>query len=1474
MPKPSAPEQRLWHRHDPVPSAPRPGPSRWKVFLAGIVVSAGIGAAVALLLPLVRPLTGPYFVPLVVTDYPNPSWPQPKWTGQDREALRTSGLFPRTRPEAFTAQSGQQLRRELAALALVPPEQPVVVYLSALALREGPGRVCILPADASPDEPETWLPLREVLERFRDCPARQRLLILDLAQPVADPWLGILANDVPRGIVAELLGVEDPHRLVLAACSPGQTALASPELGRSVFSFYLEEGLRGHADGSVGSAHVDGEVSVSELAAFVRQRVDRWARLNRGVRQTPLFLGNGPDFTLTNPGTDQALAWLPDASPLAYPDWLQAGWQQRDQWWKAGNHRLVPRGFQVGQALLCKAERDLAGGKDPGSLKKNLETWKRLESELDREQKALPLNAVSLAQVAIDAKALAAGQEALARLFSRLQKQLAARPEEIEAIQGQFAVEFTAQSKDLPDSVVAAAVWHQALVSPKPSPRTIIFLESLLQPANLPPRFAEILTLYQIAELARWSNSSNWPAEAVGRLLQVTHTGEQIAHCPRVFPWLQGLLEEAAQERYEGEVRLLSPGFISSTEGDRLLQSAATHFATAQAQGHRLEQALDTLEEAWVVLPILGPCLEDDSEKMAAWTLGVQAACDLASALKLPDPSAPRHWSSVRLMDQIEKIEQATQALRETLNDLNLPFQADNVNRLKILAEGPADVGVYRQIEALLGVPHPALSASQRKMLFQASRQLARRLHEDTRGRDRQDAKTTPVVGPPEVLDLDQSQAQEGNRAIQRSRLALGLCDLAGLTKACLAPARQAINDACRQPPATATWYAARSPLRGAFTQDLLQQFQEDPAERERLGWFLPPHESLPMDHEDVSPTRALRADRLRLLLSWQGDRYRYQARDYREAGFRQSSSLVAREFYLHAADANPTFAVPRPEGYVQIRTIQPVPRLTTKAPFASLGLEVQRNVPPGEYGALQLTFSSPNPYWLKVTPDAVSLPRLSKSAEPRNLASRVPIELHYMPVPNQADFAVIRPRGILASARLEGRSFHSLVPVPMQLTSSDLQVLLSSNPKSPENPLEEIRLQPGKDRQSFFLHVKNPTSQTRKVVVEVKVGDEFVPIWWLPVTLAPGEVRRVAPDKSEPGSDKLPAFSAPLQLTLFDGDHPGQVLDARMIPVTVGQPAPGDRPAIRLQVPARVAAGNKLKFPVLVDNAPPGSGLEVALGRKNELGGFLTEKTFTFPTAGHQAIGFAADGNALTFASASTDWTVELDTRKYQGFYLLRAWLRDQSGKALAEAEVPVIIDGTPPEKVTLVNLPAKVVTGAHLNLRSQAEDAETGIATVQFFLGRPLEGQLPANAPVVSALPTEGAGPIWGGSLPLSGDRRGPTPVSVKVTNQVGLVRFVTFVVEVVDAEPAPPTTGQIEGKVLEGNRPQPNLEVILRDDQNIEKGRVKTQADGTFRFDRVPPGRYRVFCLKPESQRRAMQPALMEAGQTIRVMLELLL
>ena len=135
--------------------------------------------------------------------------------------------------------------------------------------------------------------LREILAKVSACPARNRLVVLDVMRPMADPIEGILADDVASriGQALDLAAPASQELFVLSACGAGQQSWASEELGRSIFGLAVEEGLRGLADSEGGDG--DGRVTVRELARYVTRRTQAWVWHNRQARQTPVLLEKG-----------------------------------------------------------------------------------------------------------------------------------------------------------------------------------------------------------------------------------------------------------------------------------------------------------------------------------------------------------------------------------------------------------------------------------------------------------------------------------------------------------------------------------------------------------------------------------------------------------------------------------------------------------------------------------------------------------------------------------------------------------------------------------------------------------------------------------------------------------------------------------------------------------------------------------------------------------------------------------------------------------------------------------------------------------------------------------------------------------------------------------------------------------------------------------------------------------------------------
>ena len=122
--------------------------------------------------------------------------------------------------------------------------------------------------------------LGDLLEQIKRCPARLKLLILDDGRIAHDPRLGMIVNEFPRLLESKLQEVEDPSRWVLAARGPLERSHFSQDANRSIFSWFVAEGLSGKAD-----TDGDGMVEMAELFDFARQGVGNWVYQESDTRR-------------------------------------------------------------------------------------------------------------------------------------------------------------------------------------------------------------------------------------------------------------------------------------------------------------------------------------------------------------------------------------------------------------------------------------------------------------------------------------------------------------------------------------------------------------------------------------------------------------------------------------------------------------------------------------------------------------------------------------------------------------------------------------------------------------------------------------------------------------------------------------------------------------------------------------------------------------------------------------------------------------------------------------------------------------------------------------------------------------------------------------------------------------------------------------------------------------------------------------
>ena len=162
------------------------------------------------------------------------------------------------------------------------PEDTVLVYFTGHGFRDANGKMFLAPIDVNPDELiKTGIAVEWFREQIAGCKARFKLLILDSCHAGSEK-----GEADSRAVVSKDLG--EPFKelegvVTLASSTAKEKSQIWEAKRQSLFSYWLNQGLRGHAD-----ENSDGVVDVDELYKYVYRNVTRTAKLHQPLPQTPV----------------------------------------------------------------------------------------------------------------------------------------------------------------------------------------------------------------------------------------------------------------------------------------------------------------------------------------------------------------------------------------------------------------------------------------------------------------------------------------------------------------------------------------------------------------------------------------------------------------------------------------------------------------------------------------------------------------------------------------------------------------------------------------------------------------------------------------------------------------------------------------------------------------------------------------------------------------------------------------------------------------------------------------------------------------------------------------------------------------------------------------------------------------------------------------------------------------------------------
>jgi hypothetical protein len=707
---------------------------RVKLLLLGLLVFA---LAVAFLIAAWR---RPLATPLIVASVTKYSAALPPNDFAKEDAARLAEANPKNVHSATPFEGRidrpsllEYLERQVAKVPAGGPGKNVaMLYVSAHGALNGGGEPCLLLSDADPLNAASWLKMSELLELLKARPQLKKVLFLDIGRFESLWSAGLLYNGFPEQLEKLLVESPVPNLYVVSAVSAGERAWSAPELGGSVFGYYVARGLQGAAQAN------DKQITLRELTTYLEREVARHVAEQRASDQRPRLLtalADDQDFAVAYTGgsslTPSTATQQQDQKQIA------ARWKQVHEHWRQLEERIRQRPSlegpsrrpepvrtaQLQQELLRMEQLLLAGSayvdefnSAESRARTLLDEIGKLDTPPDVVAYSLPLHRQLTESNAVDSKAattLAAWLAADGK--PPLKKDEKPPP----------PLDYSAAAH------VAWGFWQQQESLRPIHLRDLLALvdESGGRRNSKGEAVADFVEIHVMRMLDRYvdraGNSEFTPAQqkAIRSVLATRLLAEGVAapDDERTHFWNQPSVNEADKSRRLAEDQLF--GDPSQPVDPALPADFGEKYMLAGAQGKSVAGALYLRDLIWSELPYLAMWaaqsidqqdggvatdqLVEAAEKIADKNLELAATLDsLLAAGKVDDLTT--------LQPMVDELQQSFQSLRNTF----VTYCQELKDR------GTDDRVTLREIGEVLQVPSPLLAADERERL--ASKYVSR----------------------------------------------------------------------------------------------------------------------------------------------------------------------------------------------------------------------------------------------------------------------------------------------------------------------------------------------------------------------------------------------------------------------------------------------------------------------------------------------------------------------------------------------------------------------------------------------------------------------------------------------------------------------------------------------------------------------------------------------------------------------------